>query len=127
MSKHVELEVPAPTIITQTATGFAVHVTLADANIAALDSGALDGVTVVVHWGTHQSEQQPIARDLTFEIPQLIDANDMVSDHSDDLSVMTYVSYFRSGKEIARSAQVSYARPAITNAKGPARAQLPRP
>jgi filamin len=31
----------------------------------------------------------------TLNIPQLIDANDMVSDHSDDLSVMTYVSYYR--------------------------------
>jgi filamin len=63
--------------------------------VNAVKPGVLDPAVSVDLSPVDRATKAIDAANVNLSIPQLIEANDMVSDNSDDLSVMTYVSYFR--------------------------------
>jgi len=63
--------------------------------VNAVKPGAVDPALSVTLAPIDRAGKAIAAAKVSMNIPELIDANDMVSDHSDDLSTMTYVSFFR--------------------------------
>jgi filamin len=81
--------------------------------VNAVKPGSLDETNYANYSHTERAAAAIEAAKIQLSIPQLIDANDMVSDQTDDLSVMTYVSYFR-----VYDAKAKQASPANTQVHG---------